>query len=170
MWPLMIGRRCHFRTRCHNSRTINSAIRNFLSVLSCVRAPLGRTRASRTIKRALSDSTHYFWRMKNSFAVQALPLPVRSALTKLGADVSTARRLRGISVQLMAERALVGRNTITRLERGDPGVSIGVYATVLFVLGMSDRLAMLIDPSTDAVGLAQADALAPKRPRRRKTA
>ncbi|MBU6371192.1 MAG: hypothetical protein KJS97_00575 [Alphaproteobacteria bacterium] len=108
--------------------------------------------------------------MKNSFAVQALPLPVRSALTKLGADISTARRLRGISVQLMAERALVGRNTITRLERGDPGVSIGVYATVLFVLGMSDRLAMLVDPSTDAVGLAQADALAPKRPRRRKTA
>lgn len=122
----------------------------------------------RTIKRALTRYLHYFWCMKSSLALQTLPLPVRTALAKLGADVATARRLRGISVQLMAERALVGRNTITRLERGDPGVSIGVYATVLFVLGMSERLAMLVDPSTDAIGLAQAEALAPKRPRRRK--
>jgi transcriptional regulator with XRE-family HTH domain len=97
-----------------------------------------------------------------------LPLPARTALAKLGADVSIARRLRGISVQLMADRAFVGRNTITRLERGDPGVSIGIYATVLFILGMADRLAMLVDPATDLAGLSRAETLAPKRPRKPK--
>lgn len=106
--------------------------------------------------------------MKASVAQQALPGPVVSLLVRLGADIATARRLRGISVQLMAERALVGRNTITRLERGDPGVSIGIYATVLFVLGMADRLAMLAAPSTDTVGLAQAEARAPRAPRGRR--
>lgn len=104
--------------------------------------------------------------MKSSLAQNSLPAPVAQAITTLGADISTARRLRGISVQIMAERALVGRNTITRLERGDPGVSIGIYATVLFVLGMADRLAVLAAQATDPVGLAQAEARAPKRPRR----
>jgi transcriptional regulator with XRE-family HTH domain len=104
--------------------------------------------------------------MKTSLAIKALGA-VFSPLVRLGADITTARRLRGISVQLMAERALVGRNTITRLERVDPGVSIGIYATVLFVLGMADRLAVLAALSTDTVGLAQAEARAPKRVRGR---
>lgn len=105
--------------------------------------------------------------MKASLAIKALPAPVFNLLVRLGADIATARRLRGISVQLMADRALVGRNTITRLERGDPGVSIGIYTTVLFVLGMADRLAVLAALSTDTVGLAQAEARAPKRVRGR---
>lgn len=90
--------------------------------------------------------------MKASKAKPALPLPVKRSLRKLGGDISAARRRRKISVQLMAERAFVGRNTITRLEKGDAGVSIGIYATVLFVLGMADRLANLADISVDEVG------------------
>lgn len=124
----------------------------------------------RTKKRALTNVLHYIWVMKSTLAHHALPAPVANLLVRLGADIATARRLRGISVQMMAERALVGRNTITRLERGDPGVSIGIYATVLFVLGMADRLGALASPSTDAVGLAQAEAHAPKRPRKRREA
>lgn len=92
--------------------------------------------------------------MKDSRSKAALPLPVRRALRKLGEDISAARRRRKISVQLMAERAFVGRNTITRLEKGDPAVSIGIYATVLFVLGLTDRLAGLADFSVDEVGQA----------------
>ena len=90
--------------------------------------------------------------MKASKSKPALPLPVTRALRKLGADISAARRRRKISVKLMAERAFVGRNTITRLERGAAGVSIGIYATVLFVLGMAERLASLADISADEVG------------------
>lgn len=39
----------------------------------------------------------------------------------------------------------MGRNTLTRVEWGDPGVALGIYAIVLFVLGLWDRLATLAD-------------------------
>ena len=42
--------------------------------------------------------------------------------------------------------------TLRKVETGDPGVSLGTYATVLFVLGMIDRLVDLADPRNDAVG------------------
>lgn len=38
-------------------------------------------------------------------------------------------------MQLMAERVMTSRQTIARVERGDPTVSVGILATVLFVLG-----------------------------------
>ena len=92
--------------------------------------------------------------MKDSRAKKALPLSVRRALTKLGADISVARRRRNLPVALVAERAFVGRNTITRVERGDPGVSIGIYASVLFALGLTERLSDIADPNSDEVGMA----------------
>lgn len=103
--------------------------------------------------------------MKSSRSRVALPLPIRRSLRKLGGDISAARRRRRISIQLMAERAFVGRNTITRVEKGDPGVSLGIYATVLFVLGMADRLAMLADASVDEVGQALDEQRLPTRVR-----
>jgi transcriptional regulator with XRE-family HTH domain len=103
--------------------------------------------------------------MKASKAQSALPLAVRRALAKLGSDISTARRRRNMTVATLAERAFVGRNTITRVERGDPGVAIGIYATVLFVFGLADRLGALADPTTDQVGLTLAEEQLPKRVR-----
>lgn len=92
--------------------------------------------------------------MKNTRSKEALPLPVRRALAQLGADISVARRRRRLPVALVAERAFVGRNTITRVERGDPGVSLGIYASVLFALGIADRLSDLANPDHDEVGKA----------------
>ncbi|HEY5924800.1 MAG TPA: hypothetical protein VIV11_24135 [Kofleriaceae bacterium] len=65
----------------------------------------------------------------------------------------------------MAERAFVTRKTIARVERGDPAVSLGIYATVLFVLGMTDRLTNLADASTDRLGLILEDEQLPERVR-----
>jgi transcriptional regulator with XRE-family HTH domain len=56
-------------------------------------------------------------------------------------------------MSLMAERVFVSRNTMARVERGDPSVSMGIYATVLFVLGLSDRLTELAAAERDVVGL-----------------
>jgi transcriptional regulator with XRE-family HTH domain len=103
--------------------------------------------------------------MKASRAIPALPLPVKRALVKLGADISAARRRRRMPVDLMAERAFVGRNTITRVEKGDPRVSMGIYATVLFVLGMPDKLADLADASGDRIGLDLEEERLPRRVR-----
>jgi len=67
----------------------------------------------------------------------------------------------------MAERAFITRKTLGRVERGDPAVSLGIYASVLFVLGMVDRLAGLVDPTTDRLGISLEDEQLPKRIRSR---
>src|SRR5262245_14940705 len=101
--------------------------------------------------------------MKASQAIPALPLPVHRALRKLGQDLSAARRRRRLSMAVLAERALVSRHKLTRAERGDPGVSMGIYATLLFVLGMGERIGELADAKNDVLGLALADEQLPKR-------
>jgi transcriptional regulator with XRE-family HTH domain len=87
--------------------------------------------------------------MRTPRAQAALPLPVRRALQKLGADIRDARKRRRITMALMAERALTTRKTISRLEAGDAGVSLGITGTVLFVLGMTERLQDLLDATRD---------------------
>ena len=94
-----------------------------------------------------------------------MPLPVKRTLAKLGADIKAARLRRRITMTLMAERAFVARSTLQKVEQGDPGVSLGVYATVLFILGLSDRIAELADAVTDSVGLQLEDERLPKRVR-----
>ena len=84
---------------------------------------------------------------------QKLPIPVRRQLLKLGQDIRNARKRRRIQSRLMAERASISRTTLHKVEQGDPGVSLGIYASVLFVLGMSERLADVADASQDRVGL-----------------
>ena len=53
--------------------------------------------------------------MKTSKAKTALPVRVKRAIEKLGADISVARRRRGISHGLMAERAFISHSTLSRL-------------------------------------------------------
>lgn len=64
---------------------------------------------------------------------------------------------------LMAERAGITRATLSKAEKGDGGVSIGVYASILFVLGMIDRLAELASLRHDEVGIALEEEQLPKR-------
>ena len=103
--------------------------------------------------------------MKSSRALPALPTSLRRALSKLGSDLSVARRRRRLTMALVAERALISRATLARVERGDAGVSIGIYASVLFVLGLGARVGDKADPGTDAVGRSLAAEQLPKRVR-----
>jgi hypothetical protein len=64
---------------------------------------------------------------------------------------------------IVTQRASISEPTLIRIERGDPKVAIGSYATVLFVLGMADRLADLVDPKNDPVGLQLEEENLPKR-------
>lgn len=102
-----------------------------------------------------------------------VPIPVARALRKLGHDIRDARRRRRIPVALLAERASISRMTLNRIEKGDARASVGAYATVLFVLGMADRLADVADPRHDSVGLELEEEHLPERirlPRRQKPA
>jgi DNA-binding XRE family transcriptional regulator len=97
-----------------------------------------------------------------------LPIPVTRALRKLGHDIRDARRRRRIPVEITAQRASISRTTLVKVEKGDPGVAIGSYATVLFVMGMTDRLADLADPKNDAVGLQLEEEHLPQRIRQKR--
>ena len=100
--------------------------------------------------------------------IDSLPLPVSHSLRKLGRDLSLARRKRSISTTDMAARLFVSRDTLWRLERGDPSVSAGTLATAIFFLGLHDRLANLAAPSTDEVALSLDEQRVPKKIHRRK--
>lgn len=99
----------------------------------------------------------------------SLPIPVTRALRKLGHDIKDARRRRRIAISIAAERASISKPTLFRIERGDHRVSIGSYATVLFVLGMTDRIANLADAQNDTVGLQLEEERLPQRIRSRKS-
>lgn len=98
--------------------------------------------------------------------VRVLPIPARRALRKLGQDIRDARRRRRIPSALLAERASISRTTLHKIELGEPGVSIGNYASVLFSLGLVSQLADLADVRNDPTGLALAEERLPKRVRR----
>ena len=66
-------------------------------------------------------------------------------------------------MSIVMQRASISEPTLIRIERGDSKVAMGSYATVLFVLGMADRLADLVDPKNDPVGLQLEEENLPKR-------
>jgi len=66
-------------------------------------------------------------------------------------------------MSIVIQRASISEPTLIRIEKGDPRVAFGSYATVLFVLGMADRLADLVDPKNDPVGLQLEEENLPKR-------
>ncbi len=97
-----------------------------------------------------------------------LPVPVRRALVRLGADVAIARRRRRLSVAMMTERIGVAKSTYLKLEKGDPSVSLGVLAMALYALGLGDELGNIVSPSRDVQGTLLESERLPKRIRARK--
>ena len=96
----------------------------------------------------------------------SIPLPAAHALRKVGRDLALARRKRSISTSDMAARLFVSRDTLWRLERGDPTVALGTFVTAAFVLGLHDRLANLAAPASDEVALNLDERRVPQRIRR----
>ncbi|NKB55070.1 MAG: hypothetical protein GKS00_01930 [Alphaproteobacteria bacterium] len=105
-------------------------------------------------------------------ATDTLPRAARQALVKLGGDIAVARKKRRISTVSMAERAFISRGTLYKVEKGNPSVSMGIYATVLSILGLIEGLGQAADRRTDSLGLDIEEDRLPKKvqPRRRKSA
>ena len=99
----------------------------------------------------------------------SIPLPAAHALRKLGRDLALARRKRGISTSDMATRLFVSRDTLWRLERGDPTVALGTLVTAIFVLRLHERLANFASPATDELALSLDERRLPQRIRRART-
>jgi len=92
-----------------------------------------------------------------------LPLPAANALRKLGSDICDARRRRRITMALLAERAGITTDTLKQIEKGNPTTSIGGYVSVLFSLGMTDRVKDIADFRHDFTGQQLEEENLPKR-------
>jgi len=90
---------------------------------------------------------------KSSVALNSLPPEVAASLQALGEHFAVARLRRNESQKQWASRLGVSVPTLIRLEKGDPSVSMGVYATALWLLGLSAGLAELADPGKDVRAL-----------------
>jgi transcriptional regulator with XRE-family HTH domain len=97
-----------------------------------------------------------------------LPPKIRRALQELGSNIQLARKKRGLTVAMMAERAGIAKSTYLKVEKGAPSVSMGIYVMTLFTLGFAESLASVADPSRDDQGLVLDMDRVPKRIRPKK--
>lgn len=65
---------------------------------------------------------------------------VERILSVLGENIKLARLRRKLTSALVAERAGITRQTLTKVEKGDPGVAMGIYASVLHALNLEKDL------------------------------
>jgi transcriptional regulator with XRE-family HTH domain len=86
---------------------------------------------------------------KSSQALQVLPPAATQALKALGENLAIARVRRRESQRAWAKRLGVSVPTLIRLERGDPGVGAGIYATALWLMGRVSALPGLAAPGDD---------------------
>ena len=93
---------------------------------------------------------------KNTQAINSLPPKVVEVLGEMGHNIKIARKRRKLSAKKAAELALVSRNTLARAEKGEPSVSIGVYASILYILQLDGDLCKVANPDTDDLGKALA--------------
>lgn len=86
-------------------------------------------------------------------AVRSLPSPAASALRRLGADLAIARKRRKESLKTWAMRMQVSVPTLMKMEKGDPTVSMGVYATAIWLINRHESLGEVADPAQDRTAL-----------------
>ncbi len=91
------------------------------------------------------------------------PFPsITKQLAALGERLRDARLRRELTTVLFAERLGVSRDTLNRLEKGDPNIAIGTYMKALRVLGLDQDIDEVA--KDDAIGRKLQDrALPPRR-------
>ena len=95
------------------------------------------------------------------------PAPVSRALREIGADLSTWRKLRGLTADEVADRAGIAAKTVLRLESGR-GATLENLLRVTRALGVLDAITTALDPYATDVGRLRADESLPVRVRHRR--
>jgi transcriptional regulator with XRE-family HTH domain len=92
-------------------------------------------------------------------------------LADYGSNLKLARLRRKYSAEAVAQRAGVSRKTLSKVEKGDPAVALGIYARVMQVLRLENDLGKLAVDDLLGRKLQDAD-LVPRRraPKRRSEA
>lgn len=80
------------------------------------------------------------------------PLFVETALREFGGRLRAARLARNLTLEAVAEKIGTGRRAVTDAELGKPGVSIAVYAALLWAYDLMEDFGSLADPARDVEG------------------
>ena len=86
-------------------------------------------------------------------------------LTAFGEHVRGWRMVLGLTGQQVAERAGIRRDTLRKIEVGEPGVGFGNVAQVLRALGVLEQVVRAVDPLESDIGRLRAGNLVKKRAR-----
>jgi len=87
---------------------------------------------------------------------KVMPRALSHNLALMGEQIMLARKRRHLSMQDIADRATVTRLTVSKVEKGDPSVSMGIYARVLYALNLEGDICLIA--ANDPLGRELQDA------------
>ena len=105
---------------------------------------------------------------KKNLLLTAPPYQVDQALKRLGANLRTARLRRRLSLEDVAQKIGIQRQTVSDAEKGNPSTSIAVYMALLWAYDLIGQMDGVAHPLKDAEGLALAASREPERARQNK--
>jgi len=79
----------------------------------------------------------------------ALPDSLATQLNELGKLLTRLRTARRMTQSAAAERVGVSRNTLSRIENGDPSIAVGQIVRYLDALGRMDLIERLVADASD---------------------
>jgi len=88
---------------------------------------------------------------------------VFDTFTDTGKSLSTWRKIYALKAAQVAERAGISLGTLSKIENGDPTVSVAAFLEVLRGLGLLDTFADSLDPLNTDLGRARVNESLPKR-------
>lgn len=92
-----------------------------------------------------------------------LPNAILRSAHEIGLDFAGWRKILGLTAAQVADRADISRDTLRKLEHGDPGVSFHVVLRVARALGILETLTQALEPLDTDLGRARAGQLERKR-------
>lgn len=90
---------------------------------------------------------------------------INRKVMEFGEHVRGWRMVLGLTAQQVSERAGITRDTLRKIESGNPNVSFNSVTQVLRALGILDQLVDAADPLASDIGRLRAGRLARKRAR-----
>lgn len=81
------------------------------------------------------------------------PYPVEQALTRLGANLRTARLRRNLTIDEVAKKIGTGPRAVMDAEKGKPSTGAVVYTALLWAYGLLEPFTQIADPARDEEGL-----------------